>query len=153
MADHEGVGHPGSRIRGCAIRLRRRYSCLDGCDRRLRRKQLSKRRGHAAETTPWFEPFQVDRFRRFAPFRPPTARRLRGAGQDAKSSKPIGKTKIEEHNCIRGRGLLQELPRNETGEVQRCEEMLAYGPTNLKIGLTPDAARATKGRRSYWHVL
>src|SRR5579864_6009550 len=59
------------------------------------------------------------------------------------SSKPIGKTKIEEHNCIRGRGLLQKLPRNETGEVQRCEEMLAYGPTNLKVGLTPDEARAT----------
>jgi len=79
--------------------------------------------------------------------------RLRGAGQDAKSSKPIGKTKIEEHNCIRGRGLLQKLPRNETGEVQRCEEMLAYGPTNLKVGLTPDEARAAKVRRSYWHVL
>jgi hypothetical protein len=71
----------------------------------------------------------------------------------AKSSKPIGKTKIEEHNCIRGRGLLQKLSRNETGEVQRCEEMLAYGPTNLKVGLTPDKARAAKVRRSYWHVL
>ena len=75
---------------------------------------------------------------------------LEQVGQGAKSSKPIGKTKIEEHNCIRGRGLLQKLPRNETGEVQRCEEMLAYGPTNLKVGLTPDEARA---RRSYWHVL
>jgi hypothetical protein len=69
------------------------------------------------------------------------------------SSKPIAKTKIEEHNCIRGRGLLQKLPRNETGEVQRCEEMLAYGPTNLKVGLTPDEARARKVCRSNWHVL
>src|SRR5579863_5990092 len=71
----------------------------------------------------------------------------------AKSSKPIGKTKIEEHNCIRGRGVLQELPRNETGDIQRCEEMLPYGPTNLKVGLTSDKARAGKDRRSYWHVL
>jgi hypothetical protein len=71
----------------------------------------------------------------------------------AKSSKPIGKTKIEERNCIRGRGLLQKLPRNETGDIQRCEEMLADGPTNLKVGLTPDKARAGKVRRSYWYVL
>jgi len=31
--------------------------------------------------------------------------------------------------------------------------VLAYGPTNLKVGLTPDEARAIKVRRSYWHVL
>jgi hypothetical protein len=70
---------------------------------------------------------------------------LRGAA-GAKSSKPIGKTKIEERNCIRGRGLLQKLARNETGDVHRCEEMLAYGPTNLKVGLTPDEARAASLR-------
>ena len=74
-------------------------------------------------------------------------------GREILKTDRIGKTKIEEHNCIRGRGLLQKLPSHEPGEVQRCEEMLPYGPTNLKVGLTPDEARAAKVRRSYRHVL
>lgn len=62
------------------------------------------------------------------------------------SSKPIRKTNIDERNVFRRRGLLQEGPRNETGEIQSCKEMLAYRPTNLQIGLAADIARVTKIR-------
>jgi len=63
------------------------------------------------------------------------------------SSKPIRKTNIDEHNFFGRRELLQEGPRNETGEIQGCKEMLAYRPTKLQIGLASDIARVAKVRR------
>jgi hypothetical protein len=64
-----------------------------------------------------------------------------------KSSKPIRKTNIDEHSFFGRGGLLQEGPRNETGEIQGCKEMLAYRPTKLQIGLASDIARVAQVRR------
>lgn len=74
-------------------------------------------------------------------------RALFSGGTPPISSKPIRKTNIDEHSFFGRRGLLQEGPSNETGEIQGCKEMLAYRPTNLQIGLASDIARVTKVRR------
>ena len=48
---------------------------------------------------------------------------------------------------------MQEGACGEAREIQRRQEMLAYRPTNLEVGLTSDKARVTKVRRPQLHVL
>src|SRR4029077_6190362 len=47
------------------------------------------------------------------------------------SSKSICKASIEKQNLFGRRRLLQERRRDEAGDIQCCQEMLADSPTNL----------------------
>jgi hypothetical protein len=71
------------------------------------------------------------------------ARQRRFVNLDHDSSKPICKPQVKEHDFFGRRRLLQERPRKETGKIHGGQEMLAYRPTNLQIGLTPDVPWAT----------
>src|SRR5690349_9994284 len=68
------------------------------------------------------------------------------------SSKSIRKASIEKHNLFGRWRLLQERPRDEAGDIQCCQEMLADSPTNLQIGLTSDIPCAAKIRGPQWRV-